>query len=183
VQKKNPGGSVMMIRECDDTDFEIIYAIINEAAQRYQGVIPEDCWKRPYMSRKELQHEIDADVVFWGYEEDGELMGVMGIQHVQDVTLIRHAYVRPQKQQHGIGKKLLNALCAKPHRPMLIGTWADAEWAIRFYQKHGFGLVTREEKNRLLEKYWTISARQADASVVLADRKWFDINLGEKAGG
>jgi N-acetylglutamate synthase-like GNAT family acetyltransferase len=171
-----PDGSLMMIRQCNDTDFEIIYSIVNEAAQKYQGVIPEDCWKRPYMSRKELKHEIDADVVFWGYEEDGALMGVMGIQHVQDVTLIRHAYVRPQKQRQGIGNKLLKMLCAKSDRPMLIGTWADAEWAIRFYQKQGFSLVTRKEKNRLLEKYWTISARQVETSVVLADKKWFDIN-------
>lgn len=167
----------MMIRPCDHTDFEIIYAIINEAAQKYQGVIPADCLKRPYMSREELKHEIDADVVFWGYEEAGELMGVMGIQHVQDVTLIRHAYVRPHKQQQGIGKKLLKALCAESDRPMLIGTWADAAWAIRFYQKQGFSFVTRKEKNRLLKKYWTISARQVETSVVLADKKWFNMNL------
>lgn len=163
-----------MIRQCNDNDFEIIYAIINEAAQKYKGVIPEDCWKSPYMPREELRHEIDADVVFWGYKEDGELMGVMGIQHILDVTLIRHAYVRSEKQQQGIGKKLLIALCKHTERPMLVGTWAAAKWAIRFYQKNGFELVTRQEKNQLLKKYWTISERQIETSVVLADKKWFE---------
>ena len=163
-----------MIRQCNDNDFEFLYAIINEAAQKYKGVIPGDCWKTPYMPRKELRHEIDADVVFWGYEEDGELMGVMGLQQVQDVTLIRHAYVWPQKQQQGIGKKLLIELCGLADRPMLVGTWAAANWAIRFYEKHGFKLVTQQEKNQLLKKYWTISKRQIETSVVLADKKWFE---------
>ena len=163
-----------MIRQCNDNDFEIIYAIINEAAEMYEGVIPDDCWKSPYMPRKELKNEIDAEVVFWGYEEDGVLMGVMGMQHVQDVTLIRHAYVRSERQQQGIGKKLLIALCEQSDRPMLVGTWAAAKWAIRFYQKHGFNLVTRQEKNQLLKKYWAISERQIETSVVLADKKWFE---------
>lgn len=163
-----------MIRQCHDRDFETLYSIINEAAEKYKGVIPEDCWKTPYMSKEALKHEIDAEVVFWGYEEDGVLTGVMGIQQIQDVTLIRHAYVRPAKQQQGIGEKLLSELCRQTDRPILIGTWADAQWAIRFYEKHGFNLVTRQEKNRLLNKYWTISARQIETSVVLADQKWFD---------
>lgn len=163
-----------MIRQCNQNDFEIIYSIINEAAEKYKGVIPDDCWKIPYMSIEELKREIDADVVFWGYEKDGELIGVMGIQPILDVTLIRHAYVRPERQQQGIGKKLLNTLCGQSDRPMLVGTWADAKWAIRFYEKHGFNLVTRLEKNQLLNKYWTISARQIETSVVLADKKWFD---------
>ena len=163
-----------MIRQCNDNDFEIIYTIINAAAEKYKGVIPDDCWKIPYLSEEALKHEIDADVVFWGYEEDGELMGVMGIQHVKDVTLIRHAYVRPAKQHQGIGKKLLAELCRRTDRPILIGTWADAEWAIRFYENHGFKRVSRQEKDRLLSKYWTISARQIETSVVLADPKWFD---------
>ncbi len=100
-----------MIRQCNDKDFEILYLIINEAAEKYEGVIPDDCWKIPHMSKDELKHEIDAEVVFWGYEEDGRLTGVMGIQHIQDVTLILHAYVRPAKQHHGVGKKSLSELC------------------------------------------------------------------------
>jgi N-acetylglutamate synthase-like GNAT family acetyltransferase len=172
-----------MIRQCNDKDFEILYSIINEAAEKYKGVIPDDCWKIPYMSKDELKHEIDADVVFWGYEEDGRLTGVMGIQHVQDVTLIRHAYVRLAKQHQGIGKKLLAELCRQTDHPMLIGTWADAVWAIRFYEKHGFNRVSRQEKNRLLEKYWSISARQVETSVVLADKKWFDIHKNGTAAG
>jgi GNAT superfamily N-acetyltransferase len=163
-----------MIRQCHHRDFEVLYAIINEAAQKYKGVIPDDCWKTPYMSKDELKHEIDAGVVFWGFEEEDELKGVMGIQHIQDVTLIRHAYVRPAQQLQGIGKRLLAELCRQAARPMLIGTWADAAWAIRFYEKHGFNRVPPREKDRLLEKYWSISARQVETSVVLADKKWFD---------
>ena len=164
-----------MIRRCGNDDFETIYSVINDAAGAYNGVIPEDLWKVPYMSRIELQHEIDEGVVFWGYEEDGELIGVMGIQDVQDVTLIRHAYVRTAKQNQGIGGKLLSDLLKKTARPVLVGTWADAVWAIRFYEKHGFRLVSPEEKDRLLRKYWSIPDRQVETSVVLADRKWFNL--------
>jgi N-acetylglutamate synthase-like GNAT family acetyltransferase len=128
----------------------------------------------PYMPEDELRHEIDKGVVFWGFEAAGELIGVMGIQDIQDVTLIRHAYVRPAQQHKGIGKQLLAELCRQTDRPMLIGTWADAAWAIRFYEKNGFKQVPPMEKDRLLEKYWSISARQAETSVVLADKKWFD---------
>ena len=175
VKKVWPGpGSAATIRQCSQRDFEMIYSIINEAAQVYKGVIPGDRWKVPYMSKDELKHEIDAGVVFWGFEEDRRLIGVMGIQHVQDVTLIRHAYVRLQKQHRGIGKKLLLELYKKSDRPILIGTWADATWAIRFYENRGFKRVSEQEKNRLLEKYWSIPARQVATSVVLADRKWFD---------
>nr|HDM58977.1 GNAT family N-acetyltransferase [Bacillota bacterium] len=163
-----------MIRQCHNHEFEVIYSIINDAAQAYKGVIPADCWKEPYMSRNELRHEMDEGVVFWGYEEDGRLVGVMGIQHVQDVTLIRHAYVRPAKQNQGIGGKLLSFLRQQTARPILIGTWADATWAIRFYEKHGFRLVSPEEKGRLLRKYWSVPARQIETSVVLADQKWFE---------
>jgi N-acetylglutamate synthase-like GNAT family acetyltransferase len=158
-----------MIRQCNENDFETIYAIINDAAIAYHGVIPEDRWKDPYMSRGELRHEIDDGVLFWGYEDAGELIGVMGIQTVQDVTLIRHAYVRPARQQVGIGGKVLSELRQKATSPLLIGTWADALWAIRFYEKHGFQLVSHEEKNRLLKKYWTIPDRQVETSVVLAE--------------
>jgi uncharacterized repeat protein (TIGR03833 family) len=175
VKKILPGSrSAAKIRQCSERDFEMIYSIINEAAQVYKGVIPGDRWKVPYMSKNELKHEIDAGVVFWGFEEDRGLIGVMGIQHVQDVTLIRHAYVRLQKQHRGIGKKLLSQLCKKSDRPILIGTWADATWAIRFYENRGFKRVSEQEKNRLLEKYWSIPTRQVATSVVLADRKWFD---------
>jgi N-acetylglutamate synthase-like GNAT family acetyltransferase len=163
-----------MIRQCDDSDFEAIYAIINEASEAYRGVIPADRWKEPYMSRSELAHEIEDGVVFWGYEEGGDLLGIMGIQPVLDVTLIRHAYVLTSKQNLGVGGKLLTHLRSLTSRPILIGTWAAATWAIRFYEKHGFRLVTPEEKARLLTKYWSIPERQVETSVVLAEEKWFD---------
>jgi len=171
-----------MVRQCDSSDFERIYAIINEAAQVYKGVIPADRWKEPYMSRDELRHEMDEGVVFWGYEEDGELLGVMGIQHVRDVKLIRHAYVRTARQNQGIGRGLLSSLREQTSRPILVGTWADATWAIRFYEKHGFRLVSPEEKDRLLRRYWSIPERQIETSVVLADRKWFDARQRELGG-
>ena len=160
-----------MIRECDDSDFEVIYEIINEAAQAYKGIIPEDRWKEPYMPKEELREEIDAGVDFWGYEEHGELLGLMGTQDVLDVTLIRHSYVRTARQSQGIGGKLLSHLRTMTSRPILIGTWADATWAIRFYEKHGFMLVSPEEKSRLLKKYWSIPDRQIETSVVLAEEK------------
>jgi N-acetylglutamate synthase-like GNAT family acetyltransferase len=165
-----------MIRQCNKSDFETIYSVINEAAEAYKGVIPEDRWKGPYMDRDELQHEIDDGVVFWGYEENGTLVGVMGIQDVIDVTLIRHAYVRTGNQNRGIGGRLLSELREKTMRPLLMGTWADAVWAVRFYEKHGFRLVTPEEKTRLLKKYWSIPERQVETSVVLADQQWFDLH-------
>lgn len=158
-----------MIRKCKKTDFEEIYSIINDAAIAYKGVIPDDRWKEPYMPREELLHEIDHGVMFWGYEEDGKLTGVMGIQDVQDVTLIRHSYVRTVKRGQGIGGKLLSKLRLLTDRPVLIGTWADALWAIRFYENQGFRLVTREEKDRLLKKFWSIPERQVETSVVLVD--------------
>lgn len=161
-----------MIRRCDSSDFEAIYAIVNDAAQAYRGVIPADCWKEPYMSKQELKHEMDEGVVFCGYGEGGELIGVTGIQHIQDVTLIRHAYIRTAKQNQGIGRKLLSYLQKQTTRPVLIGTWADALWAIRFYEKNGFQLVPQEEKDRLLRKYWSIPERQIEASVVLANQQW-----------
>jgi N-acetylglutamate synthase-like GNAT family acetyltransferase len=168
-----------MIRQCDDGEFETIYEIINDAAQAYRGVISVDRWKEPYMSKDELRHEMDEGVIFWGYEEDGELIGVTGIQHVQDVTLIRHAYVRTVKRNQGIGGKLLSHLRKQTTRPILIGTWADAVWAIRFYEKHGFRLVSSEEKERLLRKYWSVPERQIETSVVLADQNWFDARQRE----
>ncbi len=142
-------------------------AIINEAAEKYRGVIPADCWHEPYMSRAELEREIAAGVEFSGWEEHGELVGVMGVQRVKDVTLIRHAYVRRGHQGKGIGGALLKAFSEQVTGKLLIGTWADAEWAIRFYQGHGFRLAPEAEKNVLLDTYWTISPRQRDTSVVL----------------
>jgi GNAT superfamily N-acetyltransferase len=162
-----------MIRKCDETDFKTICSIINEAAQAYKGVIPADRWHEPYMSEDDLEHEISDGVIFWGYYEDErELIGVMGIQNVKDVTLIRHAYVRTTRQRHGIGCKLLSHLIQLTKRPVLIGTWADAFWAIRFYEKYGFTMVTCDEKNRLLKEYWSIPERQIETSVVLADYRW-----------
>jgi len=163
-----------MIRRCHEGDFEMIYRIINEAAQVYEGVIPEDRWKVPYMPAEELRHEIQSGVDFWGYEVDGDLVGIMGIQDVLDVTLIRHAYVLSAKQRQGIGKKLLLELLTKTDRPVLIGTWADATWAVRFYEQNGFERVSTEEKNRLLSTYWSIPERQVETSVVLADRNWIE---------
>ncbi len=161
-----------MIRRCGERDFELIWAIINDGAQAYKGIIPADRWTEPYMSREKLQHEIDEDVVFWGYEESGTTVGVMGIQQVQDVTLIRHAYVRTSSQKRGIGAHLLSHLREMANGPVLIGTWAQAVWAIRFYERHGFQMVGSEEKNRLLRKYWRIPERQIETSVVLADARW-----------
>ena len=168
-----------MIRRCDSNEFDVIHAIVNEAAQAYKGAIPADRWKEPYMSRDELRREMDEGVVFWGCEEGGKLVGVMGIQHVQDVTLIRHAYVRTDKQDHGVGGELLSHLYKQTTSPISVGTWADATWAVRFYEKHGFLLVSAEEKDRLLREYWSISQRQIETSVVLADHKWFDARRRE----
>jgi N-acetylglutamate synthase-like GNAT family acetyltransferase len=168
-----------MIRRCDDRDFDLIWTIINDGAQAYKGTIPADRWTEPYMSREKLRHEIDDGVVFWGCEEAGDLAGVMGIQDVQDVTLIRHAYVRTGNQKQGIGGQLLFHLRGLTGGPVLIGTWADAAWAIRFYEKHGFQMVSPREKDRLLKKYWTIPERQIETSVVLADEKWRE--LGKSA--
>jgi GNAT superfamily N-acetyltransferase len=167
-----------MIRRCDEGDFELIWTIINDGAQAYKGVIPADCWTEPYMSREKLRHEIDDGVVFWGFEENGNSAGAMGIQGVRDVTLIRHAYVRSGSQKRGIGGKLLSHLRRLTNRPVLIGTWTDAVWAIRFYEKHGFEMVSPQEKDRLLRKYWNISKRQVETSVILADSKWREIGAG-----
>jgi GNAT superfamily N-acetyltransferase len=161
-----------MIRRCDDRDFDLIWAIINDGAQAYRGIIPADRWTEPYMSREKLRREIDDGVVFWGYEEVATLAGVMGIQPVQDVTLIRHAYVRTSSQKRGIGAHLLSHLRELASGPVLIGTWADAAWAIRFYERHGFQMVSPKRKDELLKKYWTIPERQIETSVVLADQNW-----------
>jgi len=163
-----------MMRPCDDRDFELIWAIINDGAKAYKGIIPADRWTEPYMSCEELRRQIDEGVGFWGYEETGTLEAVMGIQQVQDVTLIRHAYVRTSSQKRGIGAQLLSHLRGLTSAPVLIGTWADAVWAIEFYEKYGFQLVGPQERRRLLRKYWTIPERQIETSVVLADPKWWE---------
>jgi GNAT superfamily N-acetyltransferase len=158
-----------MYRQSNESDFTDIYEIINSAAVAYKSVIPADRWHDPYMPEEELAKEIDAGVVFWCWEVGGDILGVMGIQDVKDVTLIRHAYTLPACQRNGIGSKLLQYLTGLTKRPLLMGTWKNANWAIRFYEKHGFTLVTEEEKNILLKKYWDIPVRQVETSVVLSN--------------
>jgi len=157
---------------CDAGDLPAIYEIINESATAYRGVIPADRWHEPYMPMAELQAEIGKGVRFYGYRADDRLTGVMGIQDVKDVTLIRHAYVRTASRGEGVGRALLIYLNQLTDRPVLIGTWKAATWAIRFYEKNGFVLLSDDEKNRLLGIYWTIPTRQVEESVVLADRRW-----------
>ena len=164
-----------MIRVCIDDDFEAIFQIINDAAEAYRGIIPVDRWHEPYMPREELQAEVSAGVAFLGYEKYGELAGVMGTQDVQDVTLIRHAYVRTPQRGQGIGGELLGRIMDQATKPILIGTWADAVWAVRFYENHGFKVVSTREKETLLRKYWNVPDRQIETSVVLADQRWFAI--------
>jgi len=161
-----------MIRQCKKSDFHKILEIINDGALAYKGVIPEDRWKEPYMPAKELRREIEDGVVFWGFEQDGDLLGVMGIQNKDDVALIRHSYVRTQDQKTGIGTGLLRHLEKMTEKPVLIGTWAASSWAISFYEKNGYTLVPEEEKKRLLGRYWAIPGRQVETSVVLANQTW-----------
>jgi GNAT superfamily N-acetyltransferase len=155
-----------VIRRCRHDELAAIGAIVNAAAVVYRGVIPEDRWHEPYMPAAELKGEIAAGVEFWGYEDGSELIGVMGIQPVQDVTLIRHAYVSPAAQGRGVGGALLAALEARGTGQMLVGTWATATWAIRFYERHGF--VAVDDPAALLRRYWSIPERQIETSVVLA---------------
>src|SRR5438067_709611 len=157
------------IRLCRDDDRGAILAIVNAAAEAYRGVIPEDCWHEPYMPAHELESEIAAGVEFWGYEADNAVVGVMGVQPVRDVDLIRHAYVLPAQQAHGVGGALLQHLRRRSAQRMLIGTWAAAEWAVRFYCRHGFELVPPERKTALLQTYWTVPDRQIATSAVLAN--------------
>lgn len=163
-----------MIRRCDDGDIESIYTIINDGARAYKGMIPADRWTDPYMPAEKLHHEIADGVEFWGLEEDGVLLGVMGLQAVRDVSLIRHAYVRTGSQKNGVGGRLLTHLLEQVGGPILVGTWADASWAIRFYEKNGFRLVEAQDKDALLREYWTVPERQIETSVVLADSRWME---------
>jgi N-acetylglutamate synthase-like GNAT family acetyltransferase len=159
-----------MIRKCTESDFNTILEIINDAAQAYRGVIPEDRWNEPYMSIEELRAEIEDGIFFWGMERDGQLLGVMGIQDKGELTLIRHAYVWSRAQKMGIGTQLLKHLQSMTDKPILIGTWAAASWSISFYEKNGYSLVSEQEKNGLLRKYWSIPERQVEESVVLANQ-------------
>lgn len=156
------------IRRCADHEREAILEIVNAAAEAYRGVIPADRWHEPYMSADELASEIDAGIEFWGYEDEGELLGVIGIQALRDVDLIRHAYVSPGSQRRGVGGALLEHVSNAATQPILVGTWAAAEWAISFYRRHGFELLPPERSTELLRKYWTIPDRQIETSVVLA---------------
>ena len=164
----------MLIRKSTDADFSAMLAIINDAANAYRGVIPADRWHEPYMSADELKKEIRDGVAFWVAEQDAGIVGVMGIQDKGDVTLVRHAYVVRSTQRSGIGTKLLRHVESLVDKPILIGTWAAASWAIDFYRRNGFNLVSSEEKNRLLKTYWSIPARQVETSVVLADARWLE---------
>jgi GNAT superfamily N-acetyltransferase len=159
------------IRPCRDDERRAILMIVNAAAEAYRGVIPEDRWHEPYMPAEELDEEIAAGVEFWGYDDGGELLGIMGIQDVGDFDLIRHAYVAPETQGRGVGSALLERLVASAERPLLVGTWAAAEWAIRFYERHGFEIVSPERKTELLRTYWSIPERQVESSVVLELRR------------
>ncbi|HEX4322473.1 MAG TPA: GNAT family N-acetyltransferase [Acidobacteriaceae bacterium] len=170
-----------MIRRCDAQDFGQIWDIVNDGAQAYRGVIPADRWTEPYMSQAKLEHEIEAGVVFWCAEDAGFLEGVMGIQQVEDVSLIRHAYVRTASQKKGVGARLLTYLQGLATRPLLIGAWSDAVWAIRFYEKYDFALVGQEDKVRLLKKYWNVPDRQIETSVVLADRTWRELSSAPRS--
>src|SRR3954451_18231675 len=155
------------VRRCRGDDRAAIHAIVNAAAEAYRGVIPADRWREPYMPMDELELEIEAGVVFWGYEEDGALVGIMGIQPVGDVELIRHAYVAPPHQRRGVGAALLDHLADGRSRRLLVGTWDAAEWAIAFYRRHGFELLPPERGAALLRTYWSIPERQIETSVVL----------------
>jgi GNAT superfamily N-acetyltransferase len=159
-----------VLRQCREAESSLILGIVNAAAEAYRGVIPADCWHEPYMSAAELSAEIGAGVAFWGYENEGQLIGVMGTQPVRDVELIRHAYVHPAWQGHGVGTALISHLRSLSTRPMLVGTWTAASWAIRFYERHGFERLAPQDTRRLLSSYWRISERQMETSVVLAER-------------
>ena len=168
----------MQIRRSGQPDLAQMSAVINDAAQAYKGIIPADRWHEPYMPMDHLKEEIAEGVRFWGYEQGGELVGVMGVQDRGEVELIRHAYVKTAKRNHGIGGLLLEGLESTITKPILIGTWAAATWAIEFYRRNGFTLLTEAEKERLLRTYWSIPERQIATSVVLADRKWMDSRRG-----
>jgi GNAT superfamily N-acetyltransferase len=161
-----------MIRKCTEADLAAMHGIINDAAHAYKDIIPADRWHEPYMPMEELKGEIAAGVRFWGAESDGELLGVMGIQDKGEVDLIRHAYVKTAKRNQGIGSELLRHIEKLAAKPILLGTWIDATWAISFYEKNGYRRLSRQETARLLRKYWSIPERQIETSIVLANAAW-----------
>jgi N-acetylglutamate synthase-like GNAT family acetyltransferase len=168
-----------MIRKGTAEDFDEVLEIINDAAIAYKGIIPPDRWHEPYMQKEELQGQIDDGVTFSCCVDGNKIVGVMGIQDKRDVDLIRHAYVRTEQRNNGIGSRLLLELINGSKKPILIGTWKAANWAVRFYEKHGFSLVNEEDKNRLLKKYWDIPDRQVETSVVLMDEKYMALRAAE----
>jgi N-acetylglutamate synthase-like GNAT family acetyltransferase len=165
---------MMVIRMSVEADFAAMLAIINDAAHAYRGVIPADRWHEPYMPADELAREIAEGVVFWVAEQEGRLAGVMGIQDKGDVALVRHAYVAPTTQRTGVGTRLLRHVEGLVDKPILIGTWAAASWAIEFYRRNGFTVVPSGHKDDLLRTYWSIPARQIQTSVVLANGRWIE---------
>jgi N-acetylglutamate synthase-like GNAT family acetyltransferase len=169
---RNRNGRPMQIRESSDKDFDSMLMIINDAARAYRGVIPEDRWHEPYMSADELAKEIADGVVFWVVEQDGRVAAVMGMQDKGDVALVRHAYVASSTQRSGVGTTLLHHVQDLTNKPILIGTWAAASWAIEFYKRNAFTIVPSAEKDRELRTVWSIPARQVETSVVLADGRW-----------
>lgn len=170
----------MRLREGEQADLAEIFAVVNEAAQAYRGVIPIDRWHEPYMPMEELDREIAQGVVFWVAEEEGRLLGVMGIQDKGTVALVRHAYVRPTTQRKGVGTTLLKHVESLAGKPVLIGTWADASWAIEFYRRNGYTVVSDADKERLLRTCWSIPKRQVETSVVLADVRWMETRHAEQ---
>ena len=170
---------MLSIRKSLDSDQPAILAIVNDAAQAYRGVIPADRWHEPYMPADELASEIAHGIVFWLAEEGARLAGVMGIQDKGEVALVRHAYVAPTMQRKGVGTRLLRHVEALAAKPVLIGTWADASWAIDFYLRNGYTVVPPRHKDALLLKYWSIPARQVETSVVLADARWMQARRPE----
>lgn len=164
----------MRIRPSRDEDFSAILETVNAAAQAYRGAIPADCWHEPYMPAEELASEIEHGVVFWVAEDEGRLLGAMGIQDKDEVALVRHAYVAPGAQRGGVGTNLLRHIERLADKPVLIGAWADAKWAIDFYRRNGYAVLTGADKDALLARYWSVPARQMETSVVLADRRWIE---------
>lgn len=164
----------MRIRKSEDADLPRIFAVVNEAAVAYRGVIPGDRWHEPYMSADELARDIADGVTFWMAEEDGRVLGVMGIQDKGAVALVRHAYVAPTTQRKGVGTRLLHHVRSLTDKPILIGTWADASWAIDFYRRNGFRVLPESDTVRVLRTYWSIPERQIETSVVLADGRWME---------
>lgn len=174
---------MVLIRKIREADLGVTLAIVNEAAQAYRGVIPADLWREPYMPPDELEKEIADGVIFWVAEEDGRVLGVMGIQDKGEVALVRHAYVMPTMQGKGVGTRLLRHVEGLAGKAVLIGTWADASWAIEFYRRNGFTVVANRHKNSLLRRYWSIPARQIETSVVLADGRWMEAQPHAPADG